>query len=123
MLECHISLKDGDGLWGRLDQSFVRVWGRFDQFGDVLTRGRFDLHPVLVISGYHINFAGLSQVYRGDKGNLRHGGKLEHYQFSSNKSIKTYRCVKLFSHYFAPILLPDLNAYLYPDECHVTIAR
>ena len=32
---------------GRFDQSFFHVWGRFDQFGDVLTRGRFDLHPIL----------------------------------------------------------------------------
>ena len=35
-------LKNGDVLWGRFDQSFFRVWGRFDKFGDVLTRGRFD---------------------------------------------------------------------------------
>ena len=47
LLESHISskkspLKNGDVLWGHFDQSFFRVWGRFDQFGDVLTRGRFD---------------------------------------------------------------------------------
>ena len=35
-------LKNGDVLWGRFDQCFIRVWGRLDQFGDVLTRGRFD---------------------------------------------------------------------------------
>ena len=38
-------MENGDVLWGRFDQSFFRVWGRFDHFGDVLTRGRFDLHP------------------------------------------------------------------------------
>ena len=32
-------LKNGDVLWGRSYQSFFRIWGRFDQFGDVLTRG------------------------------------------------------------------------------------
>ena len=33
---------------------------------------------------------GIYSQYRGDKGNLGHGGKLGHYQFSSNKSIKAY---------------------------------
>ena len=32
---------------------------------------------------------------RGDYGNLGHGSKLGYYQFSSNKSLKTYSCAVL----------------------------
>ena len=42
-------IKDKKSFLGRFDQHFyhgdvlTKFWGRFDQFGDVLTRGRFDL--------------------------------------------------------------------------------